>query len=323
MDVTVGIVGLGSIGIRHARNFLSAGAQVMGWDPRPESRLALAALGGEVVDARSVVFDRADAIVVASPSRFHHADLIEAIRRGLHVFVEKPLAHTETDLAAVFTVADQSGTIVFAALNMRYHPAVSAARALFDRLGEPLWARGICASYLPEWRPGSDYLSNYAADASTGGVIFDLTHEFDLLNHLLGPAEVVAAAAQNSGLLGIESEDCADVILRHGRRIQSSLHLDYITRPRLRVTEVGFTEGLLRIDIRNRRLDAWAADGSVMAKQMFGGSVDDDYRGEAANFLACLRGEQRPACDGWEALGVLRQVLAARRMCGLKEEACL
>jgi predicted dehydrogenase len=319
MTTAVAVLGLGSIGLRHARNLLTLGRPVIGFDPDAERRAALEQLGGRVTSDRAAAFAGADAVVIASPNDRHLDDLASAVEHGLPTFVEKPLAHDPDGVAAVLDAADARGLVVFAALNLRYHPAVRAARAALERgeIGAPLWSRLICASWLPSWRPHQDYRTGYTAAAGTGGVLFDIVHEFDLATHLLGPARTVACAARRSGVLDMAAEDCADVILAHAGGVQSSLHLDYVTRPRRRVTEIAGTTGFLEIDLNVRTLRLWDADGALRRDERHPGGFDDDYVQEMAAFLACLDGTGRPACDGREALGVLRQVVVARALAAL------
>ncbi|MGF1609137.1 MAG: Gfo/Idh/MocA family protein [Kiloniellales bacterium] len=317
----VAVLGLGSIGRRHAGNLLAEGCRVVGYDPSAEARAELTGLGGVAAESRAAALDGAEAVVIASPNAFHLDDMRAGLDAGCHLFVEKPLAHSERGVEALLERAAAAGRIVFAALNLRYHPAVQAARALRPDMGAPLWGRLLAASYLPDWRPGRDHRLNYAADRRTGGVLFDVLHEFDLANHLLGPAQTLAAAARSTGSIGITSDDCADVILLHESGVQSALHLDYVTRPPVRVVDLALDGGRLCIDIRKRRLTAWGVDGTTLADRQFEGSPADDYVTEIRAFLACLRGESEPACDGREALSVLRQVIAARRLCGLEEAA--
>lgn len=312
----VAVLGLGSIGLRHARNLKELCARPIGFDPSPERR---ALLDGAVAN-RAAALDAADAVVIASPSGQHRDDLEAAIEAGCHVLVEKPLAHADAGLEAVLARAEAAGLTVFVAVNQRFNPAIEAGRARLrdGRLGEPLWARLLCASYLPDWRPQQDHRQGYAADPASGGVLFDVIHEFDLANHLLGPARTLSAAATRSGRLGIATEDIADVTLEHDGQLRSTLHLDYLTRPAQRITEIAGTEGLLRLDLRARRLERWSPDGAPAETEDFPGSVDDDYRAEMVAFLDCCRGEATPRCGGREGLAVLRQVLDARRLCGLE-----
>ncbi|MBP2316825.1 Gfo/Idh/MocA family protein [Azospirillum soli] len=315
----VAVLGLGSIGLRHARNLLGLGQSVVGFDPDPERRGALQALGGRAMDDRTAVLDEARAVVVASPNAFHLADLADAVARRLPVLVEKPLAHNADACARLLKDADAQGVIVAAALNLRFHPAVRAARAclLEGKLGHPLWARLICASYLPAWRPHQDYRAGYTAAAETGGVLFDIIHEFDLAIHLLGPGRTLAAAARRSGLLEIASEDCADVILAHDSGVRSALHLDYVTRPRRRVTEIAGTEGLLEINLNTRQFRRWNIAGDLVDDIGFPGIPDEDYISEMTEFLDCVAGRAYPTCEGLEALMVLKQVIAARALAAL------
>ncbi len=317
----IAVLGLGSIGIRHARNLLAAGAKVKGFDPNPERLVLLKELGGETANSREEALAGAGAAVIASPNANHLGDLEAALERDLSVLAEKPLAHTTDGVDDLLERFRDRGLTVFAGFQLRFHPAVKAARQAFDegRLGTILWARFQMSDYLPDWRPHQDYRLNYTANAATGGVLFDMIHEFDLANHLLGPAETVTAAAGNSGHMEIESEDIADVVLAHEGGWRSVLHLDYVSRPRQRVAQIAGTDGLMDLDFDKRRMAIIDAGGETVTDQVFPGSYDDDYLEEAAAFLKCIKGEGVPLCDGTAALAILQQVIEARRMCGLPE----
>ena len=317
----VAVIGLGSIGLRHARNLLALGETVIGYDPDPARRSALGDADGRAVENRADALGDADAAVVASPNGCHLADLRAAIEAGCHVMVEKPLAHTTDGLSDLLDAAAAQDRIVFVAQNLRFHPAVVGARArLTDgSAGEAIWARALAVSYLPDWRPGVDYRANYAADPATGGAVFDFIHEFDLMAHLLGPFVPKAAVARQTGRLEIDAEDCVDALLCHGGGVISNLHLDFATRAAKRVTEIGTSEGVLTIDILARALEWRDSKGGACDRQSFGGAHTDDYRTELKHFLACVAGAQTPLCDGREAAAILGEVMALRHLAGLPE----
>jgi len=321
--MTLAVFGLGSIGMRHAGNALALGETVTGFDPDPVRRELLAEKGGHPVESRAAALDGARAAVVASPNAQHLDDIHAALAADCHVMVEKPLTHSTEGVQALLDMARASNRLVFTAHNLRFHPAVMAAKAVLDTdtLGTLLWARALAVSYLPDWRPQQDYRKGFAADARTGGAVFDFIHEFDLLAFLLGPYTAEAAVARCSGILDMAAEDCADAILRHDTGIVSTLHIDYVTRPAVRVTEIAGTKGLLRIDILARQLIHLAADGVVLADDRFGGEHGDDYITEMRAFLACCRDEAVPVCDGAEALAVLAQVIRVRSLAGLPSSA--
>ena len=317
----IAVLGLGSIGMRHARNLMALGCDVTGYDPMPERRASVAGIGGQVEDNRERAIAAAEAVAVCSPNANHLDDLAAAVAAGKSSFVEKPLAHTDGGVEAILADAERRGLRVAVGFNLRHHPVVQAAKKLIDgaTLGRVLWGRFVIGSYLPDWRPGSDYRRGYAADPRTGGVIFDAIHEFDLAQFLLGKADVVAAVARRTGMLDIPSEDCADALLRHAGGAVSSIHLDYVTRPPVRGSEIAFERGFARLDLIGRRFVVAAADNTIIADESFLGSDADDYVSEMREFLACLSGQGRPTCDGREGLAVLRLALGARRLAALPE----
>lgn len=315
----VAVLGLGSIGLRHARNALSQGVDVVGFDPSPDRQQMGLSLGCQSAASRDEALADADAAIVATPNECHLDDLRSCLESGCHAFVEKPLAHVVAGVEALLEEAERRGLHVQTGFNFRIHPSVKAGRNILqdNGIGTILWARFQGASYLPDWRPGSDYRKGYAANRLTGGALFDFIHEFDLALYLLGPAEVVASTARRTGMLDMPSEDCSDTILRHADGCHSTLHLDYVTRPPQRYVEIAGSEGLLRLDLHNRAFVHLNKNGDISADEKFQSSFDDDYREELMNFFSCCRGDAEPHCSGWEGHASLKLVIEARFMAGL------
>ena len=316
----IAVLGLGSIGMRHARNALALGQGVVGFDPSAERRHMLEAAGGSATAKRDDAITRARAVVVATPSERHLDDLAECLAAGRHVMVEKPLAHRADGLADLLDRAARDGLVVAVAMMLRLHPTVIRARAILasGALGAPLWGRFIAALYLPDWRPGQDWTLGYANDPRTGGALFDYIHEIDLATHLLGPARALSCVAGHSASIGLASEDIADVVLGHAGGAHSNIHVDYVTRPRQRFGEIAGTAGLLRLDLDNRRLEWRDVDGRIIEDTRYPGSYAEDYTAEMAAFIAAIdRKSSPPPCSGSESLAILECLISARTLAGL------
>ncbi|TAN57537.1 MAG: Gfo/Idh/MocA family oxidoreductase, partial [Magnetospirillum sp.] len=259
-----------------------------------------------------------EAVVIASPSDRHEDDLAAAIDAGRHALVEKPMGHRVGRLPELLDRADADGLVIAAALNLRVHPCVLLARRAMTegRLGQLLWGRFLAALYLPDWRPGQDWRLGYANDPRTGGAVFDYIHEFDLAAHLLGRFRPAACVARRSGTLGLEAEDVADAILEHPGGVTSTVHVDYVTRPRLRGFTLAGTDGLIHVDLDRRHFRFVNPDGGAAIDQSLPGGYADDYVTEMSAFLAARRGAP-VVCGGREALEVLQGIVAARSLAGL------
>ena len=315
----IAVLGAGSIGLRHIRNLLDLGVSVVAYDPDPERCRLVKQEGGAVADSRDQALQDLTAAVVATPNACHAEDLAAVVDARCHAFVEKPLATFVEDLEGTLKKAKDQNLIVSVGLNLRFNPVIQRAKALLDAgvLGRLTWARLQVSLYLPSWRTGKDYRQGYTADPRTGGAMFDLIHEFDLANHFFGEAEVVAAVARQTGILEIPSEDIANIILRHEGGVFSTLHLDFVTQPPLRIAEISGEKGRLRLDIRRRTWAQYDINGQLVAGAAVETSINDDYKLELEEFLQNIRHYTEPACDGFQRLEVLSQLCRARELAGL------
>jgi len=320
----VAVLGLGSIGRRHAENLINLGVVVTAHDPGPMAGRTAEGLGIKLLHNRNEALANADAVIVASPNENHLDDVQAAFDAGCHVLCEKPVAHLiSTDVLALPKLFESKNLVFACGFNLRFNAAILKARNWIKdgRIGAVLWARFIQSSYLPDWRPGADYRHNYAADPVTGGVIFDVIHEIDLIRFLLGEAEAIGAVSRNSGMLDIPSEDIADLVFRHEKGIVSTVHLDYVTRPSMRTFDIAGTGGRVHVSIPDRAFKAWDSEGNLADDIVEYGSHSEDYVAEMKNFLASIQGTEAPVASGEAGIKALVAAIAARRLCNLPEAA--
>ena len=316
------VVGAGSIGQRHLKNLLALGHEVAAvLDPDPARLDEIRPLVGGgcrlATDERDAFAGDANAAVICSPTHRHLDQARAALRRGWHVFVEKPLAHTLEGTDALVEEAGRAGRTVLVGCNLRFLPSLVLVKRLVEegRIGRPLAARAQCGYYLPFWRPGTDYREGYGARQATGGgIILDSIHEFDYLAWLLGlPREVFAYAGKVS-TLEIDTEDNADVLLRFDYGAVGNVHLDYLQRTYRRACDFIGEDGVIAWDYiaqsvtvygkEDRRIEVFQESMNTERNQMF---VD-----EMRHFVRCIEAREPPVLDAAGGRAILEVALAAK-----------
>lgn len=251
-------VGLGSIGQRHLKNLHSlvdnsGKLSVIDALRRVESR-NLQSLKGLVdnlyTDIENVPSDY-DAVFITNPSNLHYETLFKVKDKTNAVFIEKPVfSTTDIDIASL-NLKDEG--IYYVACPLRRSPVLSRVSEIILNK-RPLGVRAICSSYLPDWRPSTDYTRSYSARASRGGgVRLDLIHEWDYIVSLFGFPEKTKSISSKVSDLSIDSEDIAVYIARY-KDMAVSLHLDYFGRYPKREMELFFDDETLKVDILNNRI---------------------------------------------------------------------
>tara|TARA_R100001143_G_scaffold63606_2_gene73912 strand:+ start:39207 stop:40202 length:996 start_codon:yes stop_codon:yes gene_type:complete len=228
--VKVLVIGCGSIGSRHSR-LLKSLCDVAVWDTDNGRAQALA----DTLNVNCFSnFDAAknwqpDGVVIAVPNEFHVSVALPWLGHVRSILVEKPLAATVTDAERLMTSIKGSGTKVYGACNMRFHPGVRMLKQGLESIGTPLFARLHYGNSLPNMRPNSDYRKLYCASrVAGGGVILDAIHELDYIKWLLGPATMLTAAAGRLSDLDIDVEDWACLTLCHESGPRTEIQLDYL-----------------------------------------------------------------------------------------------
>ncbi len=325
------VVGCGSIGRRHLQNLKALGIADLGVVESDGERRDGAANELQVVTFAELSEGlrwSPDFVVVATPTHLHVAQALEVAPRGCAIFIEKPLSHTPAGISELSNIIQQRGLVSMVGCNMRFHPGPRKVKELLDkaRLGRVLSARIHAGSYLPAWRPGSDYRTNYAARAETGGgCILDCIHEIDLARWYLGDVVDVFCAAGHLSALEIATEDVAVLVSRHASGALSEVHLDYVQRTYERGCQIAGEDGSLFWDFREKQVrwyDA-ASDNWTTFEQPAGWQLNQMYLDEMRHFLDCVGERKKTTMPVAEAARVMEVVFAAKKSASEKRVIAL
>jgi predicted dehydrogenase len=124
----------------------------------------------------------ADAVLIATPSPLHAEQTLRALRRGLHVLVEKPFAMNVEEGEAVIEAAATAGKHVVVAENYRFFPAERTVRRWIaeGRIGAPTMV--TCIDRRAQ--PPRD-LKPWAAAMPSPQLVEIAVHHFDSFRYLL------------------------------------------------------------------------------------------------------------------------------------------
>ncbi len=284
------VLGAGSVGMRHRRVLQHLGSSVVTVSRRPEA-------GEHQTVSAALASDYPDYVVVATETERHLESLESLVDCGYsgQVLLEKPILDRPVPLPSLPFSSISVG------YQLRFHPAVRELRSVLDRR-QVLSAQVRYGQYLPAWRPGRDYRETVTAGPG-GGVLLELSHELDLIQWLLGPAEVIRGRTLSSGLFDMEREDLAVGLLSIQSGGLISLELNCLDRVQNRTMTVTTSDHFFRLDLINGSLER---DGEMICRHPV--ARDDVFA--AMHRAAISRGADTCTVD--EALAVLELVEGLR-----------
>jgi predicted dehydrogenase len=315
------VVGLGSIGRRHARNWAALGLGPLSVCRRlgSEQPQALGIEAREFFDLDAALNERPDVVLVTNPTSLHVETACKAVRAGAHVLLEKPIGHQLEGVADLLEQANQRRRQLMVGYNLRFHPGLARIKELVKQqaVGSVVSARAEAGEYLPDWHPWEDYRRGYSARRDLGGgAVLTFSHELDALCWLLGAPLLVTGMATHATSLEIDTEDVAELVLKFANGPLASVHVDFARRPPRRSLEIVGEKGVLRWEYDEARVLHYASatrqwrveDGDPRFER------NDMYLAELHHFVSCVRGEiERPLIDGEQAAAVLAIALAGLR----------
>jgi predicted dehydrogenase len=317
-----GIIGVGYWGPNLVRTFDNLGdCEVAIVCDRDATRLKQ--ISGSFPEIRTTtetdqVFNQdLDALVIATPTSTHYDLAKEALRRGIHTFVEKPLATTSSACRELIEIADRNKAVLFVGHVFLYSSPVIKLKEIVanGELGE------LC--YISSTRLN---LGPVRQDVNS---LWDLApHDVSIILELMGR---MPQSVSCSGLayLNEDIHDVCNLVLHFDDRKMGMVHVSWLDPCKRRVmTIVGSkrmavyddTEVEEKIKIYDHGIDASTPTDSV-GKLRYSYRFGDTYsprlinveplKAECKSFIDCIIKGERPTTDGHNGLQVVQVIEAA------------
>ena len=313
-SLRVAVVGVGYLGRIHAKIYAElAGADLVAVvDTDPERARAVAAeYGCEASTDPASLLGRVDAVSVVVPTRQHLEVAQPFLEAGVHMLLEKPIAHTCEEGETLVRLATESGALLQIGHVERYNAGVMALAARVHR-----------PRFIEAHRIGG-----FPARATDVDVVTDLMiHDIDIILSLVGaPIRSVSAV----GLPVItEHVDIANARLEFEDGCVANVTASRVsnqTLRRIRIFEAHSYAGLDFIEQKGEVVRAVEIPGKEwpeIVREPFEITPRKPLDAELADFVAKVKSGEPPLVDGRAGLEALRVAqLINRRMAEWKEQS--
>ncbi|MFC1831127.1 Gfo/Idh/MocA family protein [Thermodesulfobacteriota bacterium] len=320
----IGIIGLGHWGPNLERNFLNfpdteltaicdLSDDCLNKVQKMNSKVYKTKKAKDLLDKR-----RIDAVVIATPTNTHYSLAKLALEKGIHVFVEKPLATKSSECERLIELAEKNNLILFVGHVFLYNSAVNTIKKLIDDgvLGRIIH---INASRL-----------NLGPVRQDVNALWDLApHDISIVLELLGrlPESV---NCQGLAYLKTDVHDVCSLTMHFEENCMATINVSWLDPNKTRLmTIVGDNkmavfddnEQLEKIKIFDKSVDTCAYTNgtyeSFQATNRYGDTsipwlhLVEPLKAECQNFIECVVTNKNPKTDGKNGLDVVRVLEAA------------
>ncbi|MFH1791013.1 MAG: Gfo/Idh/MocA family oxidoreductase [Candidatus Omnitrophota bacterium] len=301
--------GLGSIGKRHAELLPETGRhELFAFRSRPGKTMNSPGIK-EVYSWDDVKMLKPEAAFITNPTGMHIGTALKCASLGMHLFIEKPLSDRMDGIDELEALVREKRLTCYTAFCLRFHPVIKKIRELVSDK-KIYHARAVCTSFLPDWRPRQDHKKHYSAyKGKGGGVILELAHEFDYIQHILGPIKRIRGVCGRTADITVDAEDCADALIALENGVNINMHINFLSHIAERSVKIDFEHGYVIGDLVANNVDYFYKGRDK--RYAFTAGRDEYLRKQLEYFFANIGNESIMNNIG-EAKALLAKVLEFR-----------
>jgi predicted dehydrogenase len=316
------VIGCGSIGQRHIKNLRSLGYDNIDAVDTDSSNLETVR---NDLNVRHCFTDHIsafkknghyDAGLVLTPPVSHIPIALDLAKRGINLFIEKPLSNSMERVDDLLIEVEKNNIIAMVGYNQRFTAGIQELKKNIKKVGKIHFIRAEIGQYLPDWRQSQDYRKNYTARRELGGgILLDGSHEIDYVLWLVNKEVRHISGFQNRlSNLEINVEDCVDIYLRFEDGIVATIHMDMIERGYNRYCKIVGEKGTIKWDFTSKTLSFHDGEHGTDSLEVFDSfDPNQSYVDEMKHFIGCLNNGHKPEPSLQDAVKVLEIVNSVRK----------
>lgn len=313
------VAGYGSIGKRHVSNLLKLDeiAEIFIYTNIREKESVHIDEKVKLVDSSTYSFEdiiaheKLDCAIIANETYKHIDTAITLAKKGIHLFIEKPLSHNLDRIELLKEMAEERNLKVFIAYNLRFLGAIQKIKQELkdETIGKLYFARIEVGQYLPDWRPHTDYKKSYSADSKKGGgVSLDLSHELDYMKYLFGAPHAWKTFKTKVSSLEINSEDLFEGIYKFYKGFVCNVHLDYLQKRKKRTIRVVGSEGTITVDMVGKCMEILKGNERQFLKDESLFDTGKTYMDELCHFMDAIKNDTSPSISLDDGMLILKMI---------------
>ena len=318
--IYIGIIGAGIMGSRHARIYTEMeSAVVVGIADIDRTKAQTVADTHGIVHVSTdyheiLKLDEIDAIHVATPDYYHTDPVMDALKAGKHVLVEKPLSTSIEDAQRIVKASQQTGKHVMVNYTHRWAAPYAVTKNIIEdgKLGQPVMVYAKKDDTL--W--ASTEMMSWTEKTSSAGYLS--THDIDLVLWWLDTNVEHVYALGVKNLLqkrNIDTEDAIQALVRFKNGAIGTFESCWVLPTTMPVTtdsyvELVGTKGTIHIDRLHEGLKVATEHNYTYPKLSLGCEIFGKERGGVQMcleyFVDSLKKGVKPLPDAGNGLKIVK-----------------
>jgi predicted dehydrogenase len=240
---------------------------------------------------------------------------MEAINRGIHVLVEKPITATLEQADKLISAAQEKNVKLTVGHIERFNPAIQELKKRIDNgeIGDVI-------------RVQSRRMGPFPARIRDVGVVIDLaSHDVDIVRYIMN-TEITRVYAETTGSIATDREDTMDAVLRCANNAIGTLNINWITPTKIRELTVTGASGMFLVNYLTQEIffyenaeavETWQSLSflkGVTEGRMIRLKIDhqEPLKAELQSFAQAVRDDVDPlvsGADGKKALQIAQAIV--------------
>jgi predicted dehydrogenase len=268
------IIGFGSIGKKHFK-ILKENKKIKNIFILSENYSGT----NKIKNLNALIKYNIDYFVIANETFKHNKifNFIEKYFKNKTVLIEKPLFEKN------YNYKKKLFNKYYIGYNLRFHPIILKIKKLIRN--KKIFNVDIkCNSFLPDWRPNRSYKKIYSSyKKKGGGVLLDLSHEFDYLFFLFGKFNNLISIVKKISNLKIDCEDYAIINGKTELGINFLVNLNFFSKFLVRELVINGIDLNIKADLINNVLTYYIRNKKIT--KLYSINKDYTYRAMHNNII--------------------------------------